>query len=284
MGYGYQERDAEIIDYQLYRLEGLGNPLRGPRPGRLEPGAYFSCIGAAQTFGCYCEQPYPRLLGEALNREVINFGMAGVGPSHFLKKRRILDYVNEGRFAVLQLMSGRSVSNHLFESNGREMLTRRSDGVKLGAEPMYRQLLADGDRHQINRVLHETRMNWVEETLQLLEAIQVPTILLWFSVRPPEYVADMDEVSRFFGAFPQLVNREMVELVRPAAAGYVECVGREGLPQPLYSRFTGEPVAVNKRQDLGGGQRSVNGYYPSPQMHRAAFEALLPVCRQVAAP
>lgn len=283
MGYGYQKRDHEVIDYQLYKLDDPGPPLRGPRPASLEPGGYFTCVGAAQTFGCYCERPYPQLLGQALEMEVINFGMAGVGPSHFLHRPRILEHVNRGCFAVVQLLSGRSVSNHLFESNGRELLTRRSDRARMGAEPMYRQLLESRDWREINRVLHDTRRNWVDETIQLLEAIRVPTVLLWFSVRTPEYTADPRRVAGFFGAFPQLVNREMVELVRPSADAYVECTCSDGLPQRLYSRFTGEPVSVEKRKDLGGGERSVNGYYPSPEMHQAAFRLLLPACRRLVA-
>ena len=54
MSAGYQKRDEEVVDYQLYRFKGL-RPLRGPKPGELSKGDFFCCIGAAQTFGRYCE-------------------------------------------------------------------------------------------------------------------------------------------------------------------------------------------------------------------------------------
>lgn len=49
----YQQRDWEIVDYQEFCLDEVGLTLRGPRPPSLAPGDYFSCIGAAQTYGCF---------------------------------------------------------------------------------------------------------------------------------------------------------------------------------------------------------------------------------------
>ena len=99
--------------------------------------------------------------------------------------------------------------------------------------------------------------------------------MLWLSVRPPEYSASLDNVHDFFGDFPQLVNREMVELIRTGADGYIECVSSEGLPQKLYNRHTGKPTAIRKRQDLGGTRKAFNDYYPSPEMHMLAAKMLM---------
>src|SRR5688572_6739549 len=107
----YQERDYEIIDYEVFRVPMHGGELRGPAPRTLAPGEYFTCVGAAQTFGCFCEQPYPALLSERLGLPVLNFGFAGAGPRFFLKYPVLLKYINAGRFAVVQVMSGRSEDN-----------------------------------------------------------------------------------------------------------------------------------------------------------------------------
>ena len=58
---GYQARDWEYVDYEMYQDEETGLWFRGPRPV-LEGGNYFTCVGAAQTFGCFCPEPYPELL------------------------------------------------------------------------------------------------------------------------------------------------------------------------------------------------------------------------------
>ena len=84
----YQERDYEIIDYELYPLPGTDHVIRGPRPETLAPDEYFTCVGAAQTFGCFCERPYPAQLGESLGLSPLNLGFAGAGARSFSIKSR----------------------------------------------------------------------------------------------------------------------------------------------------------------------------------------------------
>ena len=65
--------------------------IRGPRPERLEPGSYFVCLGAAQTFGRFCAQPFPTLLGQRLGYPVLNISHGGAGPSFFcISNERLL--------------------------------------------------------------------------------------------------------------------------------------------------------------------------------------------------
>ena len=53
----YQERDWEIVDYQMYSLKNTNKSFRGPEPKNLEANKYFVCLGAAQTFGCFVRDP-----------------------------------------------------------------------------------------------------------------------------------------------------------------------------------------------------------------------------------
>jgi len=274
MGIGYQRRDEEIIDYQLWQLKGIGRPIRGPRQGSLFPDKYATCVGAAQTFGCYVEQPFPALLSKSINIPVLNFGVAGAGPSFFIKNNSFLRYINNGRFAVVQVLSGRSVSNSLFKSNGGEMLTRLTDGVTKGAQPMYQDMLDMKDMELIARISEETKRAWIEDTIRLLQAIRVPKVLLWLSKREPAYQPGFTKVIDFFGAFPQLVDEPMLEAVKPHADYYVAHVSDEGLPQKLFSRHTGKPASIQMRKDLSGKEKKYNNYYPSPEMHKGVSEKL----------
>jgi hypothetical protein len=278
----YQKRDHEIVDYQAFRLPGVGL-LRGPRPAALDPGAYFTCVGAAQTFGCFCERPYPAILAERLALPALNFGFAGAGPRLFVRDdaraRNRLEHVNRGRFAVVQVMSGRSEDNSRFGSSGLEQLVRRSDGERLGAGPAYAQLLEREPAGTVAEIVAETRANWVESFISMLESIAVPTILFWFSTRVPDYEEDYSGVEALFGGFPQLVNRAMVESVRRFSDDYVECVTSRGSPQRLFSRFTGEPAGF---VDSRGEWQEYNTYYPSPEMHADAAGALTETCRKYA--
>jgi len=105
-------------------------------------------------------------------------------------------------------MSGRSVANSFFDTlTDGEMLVRKSDNSQKGASPMYNDLLNSKDFKTISQALHETRHNWVCETIDLLDAITVPKILVWFSVRKPQYTASFKNVPAFFSDFPQLINQ-----------------------------------------------------------------------------
>ena len=282
----YQERDYEIIDYQLYQLPGTGFQIRGPQPKTLEPGEYFTCVGAAQTFGCFTEEPYPALLSGRLGLAALNLGFAGAGPRFFMHRPALLDYIKRGRFAILQVMSARSEDNSRFDTGGREYLTRRSDGQKIGAEPAYKELLANESRSTVDAIVAETRQNWVQSYRNLVAAIEIPVIVFWFSERAPDYEETYTgDIYDFFGKFPQLVNRSMIEQIKNLGDDYVECISDRGLPQRLISRFTGEPTTIRHRADLGGGvSRPFNPYYPSPEMHLDAADALIDSCRRFAAP
>lgn len=280
----YQERDHEIIDYEIFRVPGHDGDLRGPAPKTLASGEYFTCVGAAQTFGCFCEKPYPTLLADPIDLPVLNFGFAGAGPRFFLQYPRLIDYVNAGRFTIIQVMSGRSEDNSLFDSGGREYLQRRSTGERIGAEPAYRELLETDGPERTREIVAETRQNWIESFTTLLEIVAVPTILFWFAKRPPEYEESYADVFALFGDFPHLVNRSMVDQIMPFGDEYVECVTERGFPQRLVSRFTGEPVSIAHRTDLGYVWEGFDLYYPSPEMHVDAAAALEGIARKHAEP
>lgn len=283
---GYQKRDRKVIDYQLYRDKQTGLWLRGPRHDRLIKGKYFICLGAAQTFGCFCEKPYPSLLEEKLGIPVLNFGYGGAGPSFFLNQTGIWDRIRNAACVIVQVMSGRSESNSVFESGGLEFLKRRSDGKRMGARQAYRRLLNSlllFRRKRLQNILLETRINWMRNTIALLRKIEVPLIFLWFAMRQPEYKEQFITVGTLLGKFPHLVNKKMIDTIKPYADNYVSCVTQRGHPQRLISRTTGKGVKIQPgdlRKDLKGKYWSSNFYYPSPEMHEDAAESLIPVCRK----
>jgi hypothetical protein len=288
-GMAYQERDHEIIDYKLYQDKKTGLWLRGPEPERLERGRYIACVGGAQTFGCFCENPFTRLLQQALGVPVVNFGIGGAGPSFFLQNEKVFGILNEAACTIVQVMSGRSESNSVFYTGGLAYITRRSDGRRLGARKAYQSLLRQKiilGRKDLKRIISETRDNWVQNYRSLFEKIDVPVVLLWFAMREPDFRERYLHVSTLLGKFPHLVNREMMEAIKDGADAYVHCVTDRGNPQRLISRFTGKPVKVDPgrpRKDLKGRHWSHNFYYPSPEMHGDAAGLLIPVCKKFVA-
>ena len=300
---GYQARDNEVIDYQLYQLPGTELQFRGPQP-QLQDGAYFSCLGAAQTFGCFCESPFPKLLSEQTGMESLNLGYGGAGPRFFNRHPELIDIVNRGKLAIVQIMSGRSEDNSKFESKGLERLRRRGDGKLMSADAAWRSILEFryawkyfpvGKRFAravlcrlgqatAKRLVEETRSNWIDSYKQLLEDIKVPTILLWFSKRPPDFEESYESLHTLMGIYPQLVTRRMVESIAARADHYVECTTHRGSPQALFSRFDGSPVEIDlgrDRDDFAGQYWKENRYYPSPEMHQDAASSLVATVQAV---
>ncbi len=286
MAGAYANSDGDVVDYEIFCLDlnvidrqtNSALLIRGPKPQNLERGRYFACVGAAQTFGRFCHAPFPTLLQQRLGIPTLNLGRGGAGPSFFSKgNEKLLDYINGGMFAIIQVMSGRSASSSLFESKGLGYYIRRSDGVSIECDEAFRQLLEKNDEAYARTIVAETRHNWVNDYIELLETITIPKILFWFSERPPRYRERYSDVYALFGAFPQLVNGEMINEVNKHSHEYVECVSKQGVPHALSSRFTGKPITVT---DQWGGSWSENWYYPSPEMHVCAANALEQTCRR----
>lgn len=297
----YQDRDWEIVDYQDYRLENTEFVLRGPKPSTLKRDSYFVCLGAAQTYGAFCQEPYPALISQKINLPGLNLGFGGAGPDYFLQNTELLEkYVNNAKFAVVQVMSGRSESNSLFNSGGMEYLTKIADGTKVRAAVAYNQLLKQNNRTYVEKIVAQTRENWVKHQIELLKAIEIPTILLWFSTRSTHYkeIYLCKQLAYFsllfgktkasnllFGEFPQLIDSATIARVKKYSDEYVECISSRGFPQRLISRFSGKPTKIDTAA-AGAGIRSrqwkYNKYYPSPEMHVDAANLLVDICQKYA--
>jgi hypothetical protein len=283
----YQGPDWRVVDYQAYCLdERIIDPstkrplhIRGPQVDSLAAGSYFVCLGAAQTFGRFCERPFPTILSERLNIPVLNISHGGAGPAFFHNSEPLLAYLNGARFVALQVMSGRSESNSLFESDGVGFYRRRRDGQEMGCDQAFAELLKTQSKATLTRIVEETRQSWIASYRKLTSRITAPKILFWFATRPPDYARSFANLSGLFGVFPQLVDRRMVGEVQRQCDRYVECVSKRGLPQILVDRSTGERVAIT--DPWTSAPWNANWYYPSPQMHEDAANALDSACREL---
>jgi hypothetical protein len=283
----YQKSDWEVVDYQLYLLDpeivdsysGKELIVRGPKPKSFKKNNYFTCVGAAQTFGRFCQQPYPNLLSEQLGLPVLNLGFGGVSADFFWQDNpKLLDYLNNAKFVIIQVMSGRSQDNSVFKNCRGYYVTKVADETKINWVDAYQELIDHNDRQFVEKIIAETRQNWVNSYLQFLQKIQVPKILFWFSRREARYEDDYHNVHQLFNQFPQLVNSEMISQLEDYIDDYVECVSTRGVPQQITSRFTGKPAMA--KDDWDGQEWSTNSYYPSPEMHMDAYNALESSCQK----
>lgn len=277
---GYQAEDEAAIDYQLWKLPGLEFELRGPRHANL-PDRYFVAIGAAQTFGRFTPRPYSQIVAERLGLPGLNLGFSGAGPSFFSRRPELLDVINRAEFAIVQLLSGRSVSNSRFAVQINQGLVRPrgagEDVAPVFAEDAYRRLLREETVEEIARLRAEIRAVYIAETRALLAKITVPQILMYWSVRAPDYQEGIGNIGAYWGDFPHFVNSAVISAISGYADRYVEVVTKRGLPQ-LITDHTGKPLLMWPEDRFPDVKlRSHNHYYPSPEMHADAAEALLRV-------
>jgi hypothetical protein len=220
-------------------------------------------------------------LGERLGLSVLNISHGGAGASFYcFDNERLLDYLNSARFVVLQVMSGRSEGNSLFETRGVGHYTRRSDGAEMSADEAFAGLIREQPPEMLARIVQETRDSWLASYRTLLAQISAPTVLFYFSTREPDYAQDPSSVDRLFGSYPQLVNGAMVRKIAALTDGFAQCTSRRGLPQTLTDRATGKPVTIRDPWTTSAWEK--NWYYPSPEMHLDAARVLEPVCRRAA--
>ncbi len=291
--YGYQRRDAEIVDYKIWKLwtPKTGFALRGPRPVSLAPGDYCTSLGAASTFGRFVKRPYPQLLGEALGISSLNLGFSGIGPSFYNdpKNDMLINVINRSKFVTIAVMSGRSQSNSRFKtapySQEQYIL---EDGQVVPADFAYQQLIETADTKTIVDLVAETRMRYLRSFLQLLDKITVPKVLVWFSGRSPNYQASYENLFKLLSGFPHMVDLPMVKTLKRRCNAYIEIVSSNGLPQPLMSRHTGKPVSIVRPRNYQQGKIQLtdsslthNHYYPSPEMHQSLTQSLIPICKQL---
>ena len=277
-----QQIDDPLFDYKLYRFGDTQQLFRGPVPDLT--GRYVSFLGGSGTFGRFACEPYADLVGETLGTRIANFGTEGAGPGCFLMDPEVLSAASAARVCVVQVMPASALSNRMFTVRPRrnarlhgvsELLAGIYPEVDFSrfsyARGMLRHMAGIRD-NRFRLVVNEMRNAWIARTHTLLATIQTRTLLFWFSQRLPE-----EEGDEPWDAWhdPNWVDRAMIDSVRNGADGYAECVSTAGMPQDLT--VDGEPVLFRP----SGQPIDENREFPSPQMHQAAADVLLPELRRL---
>ena len=279
----YQQRDEKFITYDAWELPGTRHRiLRGPSvsPTDIEKGHYFTTIGAAETFGCFAQKPYPTLVSAHIGLPCLNFGRGGAGPAYFNNPDNddIIELANHGLFVVISVMSSRQASNTLFSSK-QGGYTVDYKGLIMTADAAWKSIVDENwgsNKQDIGKLIEESRDSYVREYHALFRKIKVPILLFYFSRRQPDYTINWatNHVSSLSGdAFPQFVDQSTINRILEAKpTHYATCVSKRGWPQPLYLKSD----TLHKKLPI-----RTNRYYPSPEMHEDAAGILYPICQSI---
>lgn len=299
----YQTRDEDILDYHEFTVPGCEVKFRGPGfdPFAVEEGSFFTCLGAAQTYGCFFDNPFPDILAEKIGLKALNLAVGGTGPGFYLQYPSLIDAMNRGRFVILQCMAARHETNSRFEADGYvEFVKDRVRGDSVDSGTAWRRVI-DEELGNAARYVDESRASWLETTRKLVDAIEVPVIFFWYSRRAPDYEIDWPAIHEqkakldrgeytghfidgLSGDFPHYVDGPSARAAAVLCDAQAECLSNRGMGAVLMNRHTGKPINPADYVDRGPEYQAIwegrNLYYPSAEMHEDAAEALLPVVKR----
>ena len=284
----YQVRDWQIIDYKMWKPLPNFISFRGPAVDLSQP--YVSFLGAAQTFGPYVEKPFPYLLQEKSKINSLNLGVGGASAAWYQHRKwfnhpkppKLLNIINKSELCVLQIMSPKTTLIELDQNLTTIDASTSEYWKNVSPKKFYDKL-------------KKAKEIWIEDYINLIDNIKVPVYLFDFSYRDFNFSEDLEGfqnkegrfIDKVSGKFPQYVDHNMINAIKDKATGYYEYKQRIGLPQKLKDRFTGadhyRSIELPRLLRTGEGKQDFNPnnitntqvYYPSPQMHYGAFEALI---------
>ena len=275
----YEMPGAGALDYFPCRYGQSRLVFRGPWRAARAP--YAVAIGGEETYGRFVAAPWPQQLERATGRMVLNLGVPHAGPDAWLNEPDLLRMAKAAEMRILQVPGAVNLSNPLYTVH-----PRRNDRF-LCASPRLQRMYPEVDfmdfaftRHMIRALAARGAQRfaevakvlgdaWLGRMTELLEALGPGTLLLWLGERGPPLPGERLQLTP--GA-PLLVDRMMVQAVRPRVLGLVEVA----LPE-----FIGDTEGM----EFGPMEELAARALPGPAAHRRVAQALVPwLARQQGAP
>ncbi|MEM7075656.1 MAG: DUF6473 family protein [Pseudomonadota bacterium] len=250
--------------------------FRGPR--RDLSGRFVALLGGSETYGRGVSRPFPDLLEGHLGLNCVNLGWPNAGVDVMYSDPMLVRIASKAALTVLQVPGAVNMTTRFYKVH-----PRRNDRVIAVRAPL-RRLYGDVDFTQFAFTRHllahlravsperflqiqsEAAAVWTQVMRRLLERIEGPVVLLWFSDRAPNRHCDdpclMNE--------PSLVSADMLEMIATRSCAVVACpTGTTAQPRPGLT-------ALAERLVFGPPDRALR-LLPGPQAHENAADALAPI-------
>lgn len=259
------------------KAEYRGFSIRGPLPDFN--GKYISYIGAAQTFGRFCDHPFPDLISKHFNVGGLNLSFGGGGPEEKIFYKSIED-INKSKCCVFQVMSGRSCSNGLLTIK-KGLNSRLSlNDEEIAAPDFWHMILQLEDIRLIEKILESSISTYLYNCQLLLSLIECPKILLFYSQEKPKDNIDttIKPYNAFIGKFPHFITNNTLNKLKELCDCYAEVISVNGIPQKLKEpNYRGYDKVLKMNANVEVKEMHYNNYYPSPEIHVEIAEKLYPL-------
>jgi len=272
----YERMGEGALDYFPCRYGTSKLLFRGPR--RKLEGAYCAVLGGTETYGKFIEKPYPALIEADTGITMVNFGCVNAGADVYVNDPAVIEACVRARVTVIQVTGAHNTSNRFYAVH-----PRRNDRF-LRASTLLKAIYREVDftefhftRHMLSSLLtlsperfavvsDELRSAWVARMKLLLGKTEGKTVVLWMAGHSAaDAVGDAG-----LGRDPLLIDRTMIDQIRPYATEVVEVVfsqaAREAGLSGMFYAAVEEPAALEM---------------PGPLVHREVAGALQPLIERM---
>ncbi len=248
------------LDYYPCRHGNSKLLFRGPR--RKLDRRYVAVLGGTETYGRFIEKPYPALVEETTEKQVINLGYVNAGVDVFLQDQSVMEVCAKADATVIQLLGAQNLTNRFYAVH-----PRRNDRL-VSVAPLLQTLFRDVDFSEFNFTRHllvalqqqsperfvmvadEIKSAWLARMRQLLSAVGGKKILLWIGEEAP---GDGSEINAH-APDPLFVTRGMIDELQPLVADVVEVVGNVAPEDPAKDGMVFAPEELSAATTTAGVQ------------------------------
>jgi hypothetical protein len=283
----YSKESEGLIDYKLWRPDGLDYYIRGPKVHFGAEAPILSYIGAAQTFGIFVKHPFAELVGEITGTQVLNLAKGGAGALFYTRRKPVIDLINSTSACIIQVMSPRSsmINDYMHHINCLASV-RITKGRRIGETLLGHQalkLISEEVNNSIYRkLIKQTIANYMHQYDELLNAISVPKILIYISTANPYNSEDEIDPSCTgnLGAHPHMITREILGHLRGLVDNFIEVASTVGKGARLIDE-TGNFHVIHRKNLV---IKDHSGYAAPPFLHLEAATKIYMSLKEIKIP
>lgn len=246
----YEKMEGDIFhynftDYKIGNISGFRN-FDGKQKDIV-------CIGAAQTAGRFVNYDYPSLIENNSDYSVANLGWGGAGINKY-DTEEFIQYINNAKILIYQIMSGRSTKNLHTNFNIDNLLVT---DIPKQIDDLYKN-----DYDQFIKCFKKNSTEYLRESESFRSKIKIPVIYIYvstFDISSRNIPLSNIENSKLIYSFPHLITHDVIK----------KLVGNDKLGCFLQARFHKLPKKPNNftptvsHSDIFTTDR----YYPDQNTH-----------------